>query len=100
MNTFPKHLLTIIGEAALEKFLVRDIKTFGAHGYTIADVRGGGATGTRDAEWEGSRSIRMEVICDEAVAEKIAAHVMAEYATNFSLSLYVTPVGVIRKDKF
>jgi hypothetical protein len=100
MITHPKHLLTIIGEAALERFLVRDIKTFGAHGYTIADVRGGGSHGTRDAEWEGSRSIRMEVICDELVAEKIASHVLAEYAKNFSLSLYVTEVGVLRKEKF
>ena len=100
MNTYPKQLLVIIGEAALEKFLVRDIIGFGAHGYTIADVRGGGEHGTRDAEWEGSRSIRMEVICEHAVAEKIVEHVIAHYAKNFSLSLYVSDVGVIRKDKY
>ena len=100
MNTYPKQLLVIIGESALEKFLVRDIKGFGAHGYTIADVRGGGANGTRDAEWEGSRSIRMEVICEASVAEKIAEHVIANYANNFSLSLYVSEVGVLRKEKF
>jgi nitrogen regulatory protein P-II 2 len=100
MNTHPKQLLVIIGEATLEKFLVRDIKGFGAHGYTIADVRGGGEHGTRDAEWEGSRSIRMEVVCEESVAEKIAEHVIAHYAKNFSLSLYVSQVGVIRKDKY
>jgi nitrogen regulatory protein P-II 2 len=100
MITYPKKLLVIIGEATLEKFLVRDIKTFGAHGYTIADVRGGGAHGARDAEWEGSRSIRMEIICEETVAEKIAEHVIAHYAKNFSLSLYVSDVGVIRKEKF
>jgi nitrogen regulatory protein P-II 2 len=100
MNTHPKQLLVIIGEATLEKFLVRDIKGFGAHGYTIADVRGGGEHGTRDAEWEGSRSIRMEVVCEEAVAEKIVEHVIAHYTKNFSLSLYVSNVGVIRKDKY
>jgi hypothetical protein len=54
----------------------------------------------RDAEWEGSRSIRMEIICEETVAEKIAEHVIAHYAKNFSLSLYVSDVGVIRKEKF
>ena len=100
MNTHPKTLLVIIGESALEKFLVRDIKGFGAHGYTIVDVRGGGEHGTRDAEWEGSRSIRMEVICEETVAEKIVEHVIANYAKNFSLSLYVSAVGVIRKEKY
>ncbi|MFN8697658.1 MAG: P-II family nitrogen regulator [Burkholderiales bacterium] len=100
MNTFPKKLLVVIGEAALEKFLVRDIKAFGAHGYTVADVRGGGEHGIRDGEWDGSRSIRMEVICEESVAEKIAEHVIANYAKNFSLSLYVSDVSVIRKEKF
>ena len=100
MQTHPKKLLVIIGESALEKFLVRDIKQFGAHGYTIADVRGGGATGEREAAWEGDRSIRMEVICDEPVADKIADYVLATYAKNFSLSLFFSDVTVVRRDKF
>ena len=70
MQTHPKKLLVIIGESALEKFLVRDIKEFGANGYTITDVRGGGTRGAREAAWEGDRSIRMEIICDESVAKK------------------------------
>ena len=100
MNTFPKKMLVIIGEAALEKFLVRDITTFGAHGYTIAEVRGGGLHGTRDAEWEGSRSIRMEIVCEATVAEKIIEHVFTNYTKNFSLSLFVSDVGVVRNEKF
>ena len=100
MKQHPKKLLVVIGEAALEKFLVRDIKTFGAHGYTIADVRGGGAHGARDADWEGNRSIRMEIICVEEVAEKIADHIIAQYAKNFSLSLYMSDVSVLRNEKF
>lgn len=100
MQTHAKKLLVIIGESALEKFLVRDIKQFGAHGYTVADVRGGGSHGTREAAWEGDRSIRMEVICDATVAEKIAAHALATYANNFSLSLFLSDVAVIRGEKF
>lgn len=100
MQTHPKQLLVIIGESALEKFLVRDIKQFGANGYTIADVRGGGTHGTRAAAWEGDRSIRMEIICEESVAQKIADHVLRVYAENFSLSLYFADVNVIRGEKF
>ena len=100
MQTHPKKLLVIIGESALEKFLVRDIKEFGANGYTIADVRGGGTRGAREGAWEGDRSIRMEVICDENVARKIAGHVLSVYAVNFSLSLYFGDVSVIRGEKF
>lgn len=100
MQTHTKKLLVIIGESALEKFLVRDIKEFGANGYTIADVRGGGARGAREAAWEGDRSIRMEIICDDSVAQKIAEHVLKVYAINFSLSLYFGDVSVIRGEKF
>ena len=100
MQTHAKKLLVIISEATLEKLLVRDIARLGAHGYTIADVRGGGSHGVRDAEWAGSRSIRMEVICDGAVAEKIATFVFDEYSKNFSLSIMLSDVAVLRRDKF
>ena len=41
MQTHAKKLLVIITEAALEKNLIRDARQFGAHGYTITEVRGG-----------------------------------------------------------
>ncbi len=65
MQTHAKKLLVVITEAALEKLLVRDVRTLGAHGYTVCDVRGGGEHGDREAEWEGNRSIPLEVIADE-----------------------------------
>ena len=93
-------MLVIIGEAALEKHLVRDARSFGAHGYTICDVRGGGERGDREARWEADRSIEMKVICDEAVAEKLAAHVLATYASNYAVTLFTAEVGVFRPQKF
>jgi hypothetical protein len=100
MNTHPKKLLVIIGEAALEKFLVRDAKALGAHGHTIADVRGGGSHGVRDADWEANRSIRMEIICDPAVAVAISDHVLKTYCSNYSLTMFTADVGVLRPEKF
>ena len=100
MQTFEKKLLVIIGESALEKFLVRDIKPFGAHGYTVIDVRGGGAHGTREADWEGNRSIRMEIICTPDVAERIAEHVLTKYCANFSVTMFLADVSVLRPEKF
>jgi hypothetical protein len=100
MQTHPKKLLVIIGEAALEKFLVRDAKHFGALGYTIVEARGGGMHGKREADWEGDRTIRMEVICDDAIANRIAEHVLGAYAKNYSLSLTMSDVEVFRKEKF
>jgi nitrogen regulatory protein P-II 2 len=93
-------MLVIIAESVLEKSLVRDARSFGAHGYTIADVRGGGERGEREARWEADRSIEMKVICDEAVAAELARHVLASYAPNYSVTLFTADVGVFRPQKF
>ena len=100
MHTHAKKLLVIISEAALEKQLVRDARSFGAHGYTISDVRGGGERGDREARWEADRSIEMKVICDEAVAAKLAQHVLQTYAPNYALTLFTADVGIFRPQKF
>lgn len=100
MKTHARKLIVIITEAALESLLVKDILRLGAHGYTIADVRGGGRHGTREAAWEGDRNIRMEVICDEAVAEAIAAHVREQYSVNYATTIFVADIGVLRPEKF
>ena len=100
MQTHPRKMLVIIGEAALEKNLVRDARSFGAHGYTICDVRGGGERGDREARWEADRSIEIKVICDEEVARQLAQHVLQSYAPNFALTLFTAEVGVFRPQKF
>jgi len=100
MDSHSRKLLVIIGEAALEKQLVADARRFGAHGYTISDVRGGGERGDREARWEADRSIEMKVICDPQVAEHLAEHVLASYAPNYALTLFTTDVGVFRPTKF
>ncbi|MFN7344812.1 MAG: P-II family nitrogen regulator, partial [Betaproteobacteria bacterium] len=68
MNLHPKKLLVVIAEGALEKSLIRDARQYGAQGYTLSEVRGGGESGDREAAWEADRLIEMKVICDEAVA--------------------------------
>jgi nitrogen regulatory protein P-II 2 len=100
MQTHARKMLVIIGEAALEKNLVRDARSFGAHGYTICDVRGGGERGDREARWEADRSIEMKVICDEEVAARLAQHVLGTYARNYALTLFTADVGVFRPQKF
>lgn len=100
MHTHAKKLLVIIAEAALEKQLIRDVRHFGAHGYTISEVRGGGEGGDREARWEADRSIEMKVICDESVASTLAQHVLADYAPNYAVTLFTADVGVFRPQKF
>lgn len=100
MKTHPRKLLIVIAEAALERQLVADVKRLGAHGYTVIDVRGGGARGDRGADWDADRSIQMEVICEDAVAEAIAKHIQHVYFDNYAVTVFITEVGVLRPAKF
>ena len=99
MKTHPRKLLIVIAEAALERQLVADVKRLGAHGYTVIDVRGGGARGDRGADWDADRSIQMEVICDDAVAEAIAEHIHLTYFDDYAVTVFITEVGVLRPAK-
>ena len=100
METHPKKLLVVIAEAALERQLVADVRRLGAHGYTVIDVRGGGARGDRGADWDADRSIQMEVICDDTVVRKIADHIHQSYFKDYAVTVCVTEVGVLRPEKF
>ena len=100
MKTHPRKLLVVIAEAALERQLVADVKRLGAQGYTVIDVRGGGARGDRGADWDADRSIQMEVICDDAVAGKIADHIHQSYFEDYAVTVCITEVGGLRPGKF
>lgn len=100
MDKHPKKLLVIFAEAALEKRLVQDAKKFGAHGYTIWDVRGGSDRGTHAGCWDNDRTIEMKTICSAQVADALAAHLLAEYAQDYGLTLYFADVQVLRGEKF
>jgi hypothetical protein len=100
MQTHAKKLLVIIAEAALEKQLIRDARQFGAHGYTIYDVRGGGERGERESGWDADRLVEMKVICDDSVAHRLADHVLKAYAAHYAVTMFTADVGVFRPQKF
>ena len=95
-----KKLLVIITEAVLEKQLVVDARRLGAQGYTVYDVRGGSQYATHEGNWDADRMIEMKIICDEAVADAMASHVIEHYAGNYGVSLFFSNIEVIRPTKF
>lgn len=99
-NNHIRKLLTIITEAAIESVLVRDIEQLGAHGYTVTDARGKGNRGVRNAGWETSGNIHIEVVCDTGTAEAIAKHLQARYYANYAMIMFMTDVEVLRPEKF
>lgn len=96
----PKTLLVIVAEAALEKMLVRDVRERGAQGWTLTEVSGAGRGGVREGAWEADRTVELKVICEEAVADAIAQHVLAAYAPHYSVAMYFGAVAVLRPERF
>jgi len=96
----PKTLLVIVAEAVLEKKLVLAVRELGAQGWTLTEVHGAAREGIREGAWEADRTIEMKVICDAAVADAIADHVMAAYALNYSVAMYFSQVSVLRPDRY
>ena len=95
-----KKLIVIIAEAVLEKSLIADAKRLGAQGYTVYDVRGGSQYATHEGSWDADRMIEMKVICDAAVADALASHVITEYASHYGVSLFFSNIEVVRPQKF
>lgn len=100
MQADARKLVTIVTEAALERRLADDLKRLGAHGYTISDARGEGSRGARSAGWDASSNIRVEVVCDAAVAAKISDHLRKHYYDHYAMILFFSDVGVLRPEKF
>ena len=95
-----RKLLTVICEARLESRLAEDVMRLGAHGYTVTDARGRGARGARNAAWDSAANIRLDVVCEEQVAQKIAEHLKKNYYDNFAMILFSVDVEVLRPEKF
>lgn len=100
MKKHDKTLLVINTEGVLEKPLVRDLRERGAQGWTVTEVHGASLEGVREGAWEADRTIEIKVICDEAVADAIARHVMASYAPHYSVAMWFARVQVLRPERY
>ncbi len=100
MEMVTRKLVTIITEAVIEKVLIGELDNLRVSGYTITDARGKGHRGLRSAGWEHGANIRIEVICDEAMADSIAVKLKEQYYENYAMVLYVSDVRIMRPEKF
>lgn len=100
METERRKLVTVVTEAPLEQNLLKDLERLGAGGYTVTDARGKGSRGVRDAQWDQSGTIRVEVLCDAPTATAIATHLKDRYYDNYAMVLFISDVEVLRPGKF
>lgn len=100
MSHIQRKLITIVTEAVLEVELQELLKDLGASGFTITNARGSGSRGIRDAGWQSSSNIRVEVVCSDDIAEQIAARVRQRYYDDYAMILFESDVRVMRSEKF
>jgi hypothetical protein len=100
MEQFDRRLLTIVTEAVLERELTAEFEALGVRGYTITDARGRGGRGTRKSDWTQEGNIRVEIVCEPALAERVAARLRERYYDHYAMILFMQDVSVLRPDKF
>jgi hypothetical protein len=100
MEKFNRRLLTIVTEAVLERELLAEFELLGVRGYTITDARGRGSRGTRKSDWSQEGNIRVEIVCEPALAERVAARLRERYYDHYAMILFMQDVSVLRPDKF
>lgn len=100
MTEYPCKIVTIVTEAILEQEICALLKQLGASGYTVTDARGAGSRGIRSAGWQSSSNVRIEVICNTEVAQKISLEVQDRYYENYAMVLFNADVTVLRPNKF
>lgn len=100
MQTHTRKLVTIITEAVIEDELGQELERLGVSGYTITDARGKGHSGSRNTGWEHGANIRVEVICEEALAVSIVDCLEERYYANYAMIIFLTDVDILRPEKF
>ena len=93
------NLVTIITERIFRDDIVEEIKSLGATGYTLSDTTGAGSKGVRASDWEG-KNVKIEVLVNQEVSNKIINAVAEKYFEDYSVIAYVHPVQVVRGDKY
>jgi len=100
MEQYPRRLLTVITEAVLERELLGELDALGVRGYTITDARGKGSRGRRQSDWSQEGNIRIEMVCEPALAERVAQHLRERYYDHYAMILFLQDVSVLRSEKF
>lgn len=95
-----RKLVTIVTESVLEQELCETLEDAGAVGYTVTNARGKGSRGVRDAGWSTSSNIRVEVVCSDDVATRIAEELRRRYYSDYAMIIFESDVRVLRPDKF
>ena len=96
----PIQRITIYTATGLTTALLKGFNDLGAKGYTIVESRGKGDQGTVDDPFTLSTHVRIEVLVQPAVAQKITNYVASLIAQRQSITFTLEEVKVINPDHF
>lgn len=99
----PEHamkLATIVCESLARDAVTRLLREVGAHGYTLFEVQGAGATGERTAEMSEFGNIQVEVIVPAATSDRLMERLEREFFPKYTMIAYEADVRVRRPAKF
>ena len=99
MTTKTFRLVTIICEPVLSSAVIELIKSVGASGFTLTDVRGEGS-GEKNSGEVPEEKLKLEVVADSALASKIMNEISTVYFENYSIIVYATEISIVRPNKF
>lgn len=93
--------VTVIADSMLEKPLLQAFLTLGARGYNIIECRGKGEHGLVDNPLGGkSAEIRIEVIVQPEIADKIFDYLQRDVFTRHAVTATIDTVEVARAEQF
>lgn len=89
-----KTLLVIVTETVLERTIIDEVLALGAKGFTSSEARGLGTHGMRSGNWTVGGNVRIEIIGDEDLCERIVATLHKKYDTDYGLLMFTCPVNL------
>jgi len=96
----PIRRITVYATEGLEKMLIQQFLAMGAKGYTIAECRGMGEHATLDDPLARSSHVRIELLLQEAVADKIIEFLAKLHAQHKPVAACVESVMVADPEHF
>lgn len=99
MNKKLFKLVTIVTEPVLTEKIIALCKESGSSGFTVTDVRGEGS-GEKSSGEVPQEKVKIEVIVDSELANKITEKISKKYFENYSVIIYTSNIEIQRPEKF
>ncbi|QKT04204.1 transcriptional regulator [Ectothiorhodospiraceae bacterium 2226] len=98
--TYPTKVVNVIANAERERRLIETAEKYGASGYTVMEVRGGGSTGEQAGVLDSDTSILFMMIVSQEKAENLLASLHRMIGRGHRILVFVTDAEVLRPEKF